>query len=1031
MSVPEMPSSPARTQAASSPIDSNQETHEDVENNRLEPSSNPSFRDQLANLVPLTQDMDLRSGSNISLDISEDRSMHEQERLQDVQEIFDIDLPPAQIINLHALEAESISEQEQLQDVPKAHDTNLPSELNTNLDVTENESVHEQKLGISLPPDVLPTCHRHGPVHRRNLVVCIDGTANQFGRKNTNVVELYSRIIKGSPRDQLTYYNSGIGTYATPSWKSWTYYKQVIGHTIDLALAWRFDRVLLDAYRWLSDNYIHGDWIYLFGFSRGAYQIRVLAGMIEKVGLIHRGNEAQIPFAWQLYRRSTDSFSTMEKPQLSTCNKESPNPQTKAKGKPQSSKYDGEDDMAARFKETFSHAMVTIHFVGAWDTVSSIGPGRGKVDLPLTALGMTHVCYFRHALALHERRVKFLPEYAQGGAGPVKEDGESAMPTRDGMSSSKMPRVKEVWFAGTHSDIGGGNTENASLVRNGPSLRWMVTQARNAGLHIGPSRGEWGNGAEELRINESLNGIWRVFELIPFKRLSYQDKRSTTRRLHRGQQREIVDGQLIHESVYRIKDKKISSEWLPEKCRNEALKELDPFDRVAEQASTALKILLCSDSKNDCHITMEELRELVYGENGTTTILADLSYMLFDAQSQIGLSAERARVAMQVLIALRPSNESEFARASPNAFPPIMREMLKKDDYKPVAREFLCNYASGSIFGYEFAGAHNVPMAITYCADEHTIALATKDGPGGTSKSLLAWQSFSIHKFPGAQTLAYSPKLDGKLAIGSAKGLWAFDFKTLQSLEISNQSTTIVSFSPDGEQMASCTKDPLHIIQMWRFVDGRWKQTGTFKPELYDFQFKHIEFTISGCELVVLVHANDRTHVYVLAIDHGTSLESKMHIIWDQPGPQALGVSKSGDMFYVGGHIGNVLHQWNSQGRSQLVLYPTDHHDGDMIITIVVPSPDGSNILVGSTSGIRIFNTKTGEQVKKVCSQDEKVVCAAWAPDGKSFAVGVVSGVAMLYDATPGHKVLERGILEGWYLEENPAQTFMPFKRYW
>jgi uncharacterized protein (DUF2235 family) len=73
------------------------------------------------------------------------------------------------------------------------------------------------------------------------------------------------------------------------------------------------------------------------------------------------------------------------------------------------------------------------------DTVSSIGVVRGP-SLPETTNGMTHVCVFRHALALDEFRVKFLPEYANGGAGPPKR-----IPGKTD--------VKEVWFAGSHSDM--------------------------------------------------------------------------------------------------------------------------------------------------------------------------------------------------------------------------------------------------------------------------------------------------------------------------------------------------------------------------------------------------------------------------------------------------------------------------------------------------------------------------------------------------------------------------------------------------
>jgi uncharacterized protein (DUF2235 family) len=136
----------------------------------------------------------------------------------------------------------------------------------------------------------------------RNLIVCIDGTANQFGRKvrdfgdcplsylvnvvekNTNVIELYKLILKEVEHNQRTWYNSGIGTYARPSWKSFKFYRQVLAHKIDLAIAWwvaysssvscshftsfglrNFEATILAAYRWLSDNYEPGDCIFLFG----------------------------------------------------------------------------------------------------------------------------------------------------------------------------------------------------------------------------------------------------------------------------------------------------------------------------------------------------------------------------------------------------------------------------------------------------------------------------------------------------------------------------------------------------------------------------------------------------------------------------------------------------------------------------------------------------------------------------------------------------------------------------------------------
>ena len=99
----------------------------------------------------------------------------------------------------------------------------------------------------------MPCGHK---LNARNLIVCIDGTSNQFGDKvsvrfvhicldldalshqNTNVIELYNLILKKVGDNQRTWYNSGIGTYARPSWKSLNFYKKVLYHKIDLAIAW-------------------------------------------------------------------------------------------------------------------------------------------------------------------------------------------------------------------------------------------------------------------------------------------------------------------------------------------------------------------------------------------------------------------------------------------------------------------------------------------------------------------------------------------------------------------------------------------------------------------------------------------------------------------------------------------------------------------------------------------------------------------------------------------------------------------------
>ncbi|KAG9122482.1 hypothetical protein FRC07_001110 [Ceratobasidium sp. 392] len=366
----------------------------------------------------------------------------------------------------------------------------------------------------------------------RKLIVCIDGTSNQYSDKNTNVIELYSHIVKSDT--QLTYYNSGIGTYAKPSWRSWSYMKQVVSNGIDLAIAWNLEKVIIGAYRWLSDNYRPGDQIFLFGFSRGAYQVRAIAGMIASVGLIFPGNQEQIPFAFELYADYIGDTGD------EAGNSIWLNPAQEAIGQSKQ-KVD-------TFRKTFSRPSVDIHFLGAWyvvadrsgpelkkgsvnrDTVSSIGIRRGKL-LPLTN-SCEHIKHFRHALALDERRVKFLPEHVQH--------------PRDGQVDEN--HIKEVWFAGTHSDIGGGNTRNIELNRGTEPLVWMMNEAEDVGLVVDSKN--LGDGVKRAQVIPSLTGVWWLLEVMPLARLAYgSDGKRVISRPHLGRGRKISENHKLHYSV--------------------------------------------------------------------------------------------------------------------------------------------------------------------------------------------------------------------------------------------------------------------------------------------------------------------------------------------------------------------------------------------------------------------------------------------------------------------------------------------------
>ena len=122
----------------------------------------------------------------------------------------------------------------------------------------------------------------------KNIVICCDGTGNEISENISNVLKLYRCLRKTDrthPR-QLVFYDPGVGTVTEPS--TWHRIKADINLVLGLATGYGLDDNVLAAYGFLVHNYEEGDQIYLFGFSRGAYTVRVLAGLIHKVGLIAR-----------------------------------------------------------------------------------------------------------------------------------------------------------------------------------------------------------------------------------------------------------------------------------------------------------------------------------------------------------------------------------------------------------------------------------------------------------------------------------------------------------------------------------------------------------------------------------------------------------------------------------------------------------------------------------------------------------------------------------------------------------------------
>ena len=284
---------------------------------------------------------------------------------------------------------------------------------------------------------------REGAV--KNIVICCDGTGAEYGRHNSNVVKLYQRVVRDST--QIAFYDPGVGTFSILGRNLGRRTGTLLGQAFGAGMQLNIE----DAYRYLMDRYRTGDRVFLFGFSRGAFTVRALAGMLHKCGLLQRGGHNLVPYASRIYNRR------------------------------------GNEDIAAGFKDTYCHQCKP-HFIGVWDTVGSMGWfwGRKFFDATLNE----DVAYGYQAMAVDERRRKF----------PVSLWDESR--------KTEGQVIEQVWFPGFHSDVGGSHPD-AGL--SDIALKWMLERARDRGLRL---REGWDQGLipdPSGRIHESRRGLWLLW----------------------------------------------------------------------------------------------------------------------------------------------------------------------------------------------------------------------------------------------------------------------------------------------------------------------------------------------------------------------------------------------------------------------------------------------------------------------------------------------------------------------------------------
>ncbi len=255
------------------------------------------------------------------------------------------------------------------------------------------------------------------------------------------------------------------------------------GYALDRLVGGAFGFGLFDnvrsGYRYLALNYDPGDEIFVFGFSRGAYTARSLVGMIGRVGLLTR--EALIsdhlPEAVRRYRRT----------------------------RPDRHSFHGVSD--ERFKQVHGHPDLRVDFLGVFDTVGALGvPGafRRGHQFHDVELGSTVVCA-RQALAIDEHRMKFEPTLWEGRGEPA--EGEAALPAGEAARD-----VRQVWFEGSHSDVGGGYGDCGL---SDTALDWMVAQAREKGLAFDEDllRLYLDAGSAAIR-HDSMTPMYRVLNVL-------------------------------------------------------------------------------------------------------------------------------------------------------------------------------------------------------------------------------------------------------------------------------------------------------------------------------------------------------------------------------------------------------------------------------------------------------------------------------------------------------------------------------------
>ncbi len=268
----------------------------------------------------------------------------------------------------------------------------------------------------------------------KKLIVCADGTWNNEDGTGfqTNVAKLHrvlqNNFVEGV--DQLVCYVTGVGTRLG---------EKVSGGAFGKGLSSN----ILEAYRFLVDHYVEGDQLFFFGFSRGAYTARSLAGFIRNCGLLKREHlEERLDEAYALYRH-------------------------------RSAKTNPKSETAMDFKARYSYTP-DIEFVGVWDTVGSLGVPLSSLRI-LSWLGS----FVNHDFQFHDTSLSTIIKHAYHAVSIHEHRGTFPATLWEKQAGMDQQVLEQVWFPGVHCDVGGGY--GASGLSDA-SFLWMIDKAKDCGL---------------------------------------------------------------------------------------------------------------------------------------------------------------------------------------------------------------------------------------------------------------------------------------------------------------------------------------------------------------------------------------------------------------------------------------------------------------------------------------------------------------------------------------------------------------------